>query len=159
MTEEIKDDSFHLAPDDSGMPWKAPHLWTSEEVHQLVMDNIGVDIMFPRGFFVLVLLHSPEKEDESGLANPDHYINNESIETSIGLILRMGNEAFTDKRLFPFGPRYTYGEWVSFRTGQRDPKIINGKRVAFINDDRFQGMTTSPKDVQSTNVEYSWGNQ
>jgi hypothetical protein len=73
--------------------WKSPFEWTEEEIHELVMEEVGEDTLFPRGYQVLIKLWMPPREldDGCGLIRTDHMMRNERITTNIGRVLRMGS--------------------------------------------------------------------
>lgn len=149
-----------LAPDDSGFSWKPPHEWTYKDIHELVMENLGVDCIFPRGYQLLIKLWAPASKTDFGLARTDHTLRNDSVETSIGRVLRMGRDAFNGDKRFPSGPLTTYGEWGIFRVGQRQIMEVNNQRVAFINDDRFLGPTSDPAKITTgIKLEFDWTGQ
>lgn len=132
-----------------------PFSWTEEEIHALVMEHVGVDIVKPRGFQVLVKIWMPDEMYKSGLARTDQIRRNERITSTVGLVLRMGNEAFTDPARFPCGARVTFNEWAIFRSTERQLIQANGHYLAFINDDRFVAVTTDPENIQTTfDLEY-----
>ena len=137
--------------------WKSPFDWTEQEIHKLVMNEVGMDILFPRGSQVLLKLWVPEKENEYGLLISDTSQRNERITTSIGKVIRMGPEAYLDNRRFPMGPLVTYNEWVVFSQTQRQLIAVNDSYLAYVYDDRFLGMTTNPAKLQTSfNLEYQW---
>jgi len=145
------------APDDTGALWKPPHQWTKEEVNELVLNEVGRDDVFARGYNVLVRLWFPPESDEDGLVKSDHAIKNTAVETTIGKILRMGRSAFGNPSRFPDGPLGTYGEWVMFRVGQRQIFEVNGIRLAHIADDRILGPVTNPEDIDTgVQMEFPW---
>lgn len=151
------------APDDSFTKWKHAAYWTPEEIHQLVMDEIGEDTYFPRGFQVYVKLYAPLNElmdqDPYSLKMPEHEKNNNITQTRIGKILRMGGDAFTDLSRFPSGPLVTYGEYGIWRLGSRDMQVVNGIKVACIDDDRFLSSTTNPVNLKTAfSLETEWAN-
>lgn len=137
--------------------WKSPFDWTEEEIHDLVMDEVGEDTLFPRGFQVLIKLWMPPREldEDCGLIRTDHMMRNERITTNIGRVLRMGSDAFREQRRFPGGPTITFGEWVVFRTGERNLIQCGEHFLAHLNDDRFIAMTTDPSNKKTTfDLEY-----
>jgi hypothetical protein len=129
---------------------KPAHLWTPDEVHDLVMETIGVDDDFPRGYQVLVLLYSPPLIDEMGMHRTDKEINSITGSTMVCKILRMGDDAFMDEARFPTGATVTFGEWVVFRGSERQRIRRNGKDLAYINDDRFLGKADNPSQLETT---------
>lgn len=132
--------------------WKSPFEWTEEEIHDLVMQEVGEDTLFPRGYQVLIKLWMPPREldNGSGLIRTDHMMRNERITTNIGRVLRMGSSAFREQRRFPDGPTVTFGEWVVFRTGERNLIQCGEHFLANLNDDRFLAMTTDPSNKKTT---------
>lgn len=135
--------------------FRNPFLWTEDEIHDLVMREVGVDILYPRGFQVLVKIWTPSEEYDSGLKRTEHNRRSERITTRVGKVLRMGREAFRDPGRFPLGPRATYGEWMLFRSLERELIQVNDIYLANLNDDRFTIMTTKPEAIQTTfDLEY-----
>lgn len=154
------DDQKYLAPDDSGLNWKPIQEWTEEEIHNLVIEHVGRDETFARGYSILIMLWSPPKVDEYGLEYTEQSLRNKSIESTMGLILRMGADAFTDGARFPSGPLVTYGEWGIFRGGQRQVMEVDGKKIAFVTDDRFIGVTLNPTKITTgIQLEHDWAGQ
>lgn len=139
---------------------KAPTLWTEDEIHDLVMTAVGVDETFPRGYQVLVLVWSPPKDLGCGFERSDHEIQNKTGTSSVGLVLRMGQDAFNDKTLFPSGPIITYGEWAIFRGMERQKVMKRDKELAFVNDDRFIGVEKDPATLKTHfDISYEFAGQ
>jgi hypothetical protein len=137
------------APDDTGREWKHPLLWTHEEIHQQVVDEIGCDDIAVRGFNVLVKLWLPDEMTSSGTKRSEVERRKEMQMCRIGKVLRMGMEAFTDRARFPFGHRITYGEWATFRGMEKDKYQKNGIMLAAIHDDRFIISDKNPETLQT----------
>jgi hypothetical protein len=135
--------------------WIEPKKWTEEQVHSLVMDEVGIDILFPVGFELLVKLWMPPEDDGSGILSTDHGRRNERIMTRVGKIIRMGPEAFKDISRFPMGPRATYGDWIIFRSMERDLIRIGEHDLAHLHDDRVRLITTAPDLIKTSfDLEY-----
>jgi hypothetical protein len=128
------------------MHWKCPFEWTDAEVHKLVMEEIGEDVVFATGAKVLLKLWVPS-EMKNGFYIPETMRKNDM--TVVGKIIGLGGDAFTDPYRFPSGPPSTYGEWVLFRPYEDQKIKVNGHLVTHINDDRLQSFTTMPANVQS----------
>lgn len=124
-------------------------IWTEDKIHDLVMECVGVDEVFPRGYQLLILLWSPPEVDANGLSMTDMEIKNTVSSTMVGKVLRMGEDAFCDPVRFPSGPLVTYGEWGIFRGSERQRIRKNGKDLAFITDDRFLGVDENPNTLQT----------
>jgi hypothetical protein len=145
--------------DNSAYPWrkqlKQPELWTEEEIHDLVMRELGQDTLFPLGFEILVKIWTPGETDKNGLLVPGQVRRNERIEASVGKVLRFGDEAFQDRRRFVLGSRLTFDEWYIFKTSQRQLIRVGEHYAAIIVDERFGVHTLKPDDIQTTHsLEY-----
>lgn len=123
--------------------------WTEQEIHDLVIGAVGVDEVFPRGYLVLIKLLVPSVIDDAGMHRTDQMIKDINRSTMIGQILRMGPDAFKDEVRFPGGPTVSHGEWCIFRGSERQRIRLNGVDMAFVNDDRFLGVTTAPAQLET----------
>lgn len=160
--EEGTLDFLAYSPDDSATQWKQPLLWQREPklIHDLVMEEVGSDDISPRGFQILIKLWTPPEKDELGWNNNDHFLRSQMQMATIGKVLRMGAEAFSDAGRFPLGPRVTYGEWAIFRGTERQKIEVDGVMLAFVNDDRFMGVAKDPTKVKTSfDLENDWSDQ
>lgn len=128
------------------MDWKSPFEWKDSEVHNLVMEEVGEDIMFATGCKILLKLWVPS-DKKNGYYIPETMRSNDM--SVVGKIIGLGGDAFTDPYRFPSGAPATYGEWVVFRPYEDQKMKVNGHLVTFVNDDRIQSFTTNPSNVQS----------
>lgn len=126
--------------------WKCPFDWEDSEVHDLVMKEVGEDIIFATGAKVLLKLWIPPTT-LNGYHIPETMRKNDM--TVVGKIIGLGGDAFTDPYRFPSGAPATYGEWVIFRPYEDQKIRVNGHLVTHINDDRIQSFTIMPANVQS----------
>lgn len=155
MAHDVTNHTFSDGGNMTSIKFEKKNIWSETDVHQLVMDEVGKDILFPVGFEILVKLWMPPEEDGSGIALTEQGQRKERITTRVGKILRMGPEAFTDRARFPIGPRATYGQWVVFRNMERDLIRVNDHYLAHLHDDRIRIVTTEPDGIQTTfDLEY-----
>jgi hypothetical protein len=142
-------EELEKAPDDTGNSWKHPYLWTPEEIHNLVMDEVGIDESSARGYQILVKLWTPP-EEINGIVQIEQKRRDLMQTTCLGKILRMGKECFTDKARFPYGPRVTYGEWGLFRNTEKQKIEKNGVMLATLYDDRFILVEKNPVTLETS---------
>lgn len=150
-----KKDEFHeflmeemkYAPDDTGRVWKHPFLWAPQEIHELVLSEVGSDEIAARGYQILIKLWLPDDKDEYGMDITQQHKRDKMQGSRVGKVLRMGKECFTDKKRFPAGPRVTYGEWVVFKGSDISKSQIDGVMLASIYDDRCMWATTNPEKL------------
>lgn len=142
-------EELEKAPDDTGNSWKHPYLWTPSEIHELVMEEVGIDETAARGYQILVKLWTPP-EEINGVAQLEQKRRDLMQQTCLGKVLRMGKECFTDKSRFPFGPRVTYGEWGLFRGNEKQKAEKNGIMLSSLHDDRFLWVEKNPLTLETS---------
>src|SRR5712691_9641223 len=59
--------------------FKNPFEWMDDEIHELVVKEVGEDTVFPRGYHVLMKLWMPPKTYDSGFERTEHGQRNERI--------------------------------------------------------------------------------
>jgi hypothetical protein len=130
--------------------WKSPFEWTDGEVKNLVVKEVGHDILFPVGFRVLLKLWvAPEKDGSVYI--PETIRNNEVGVT--GMVLGMGGDAFRNPNIFPSGPWCSYGDWVIFRPYEdQKVKIYRQHVLTYITDERIMSLADGDhiEHIQST---------
>lgn len=136
--------------------WRDPLSWSEEEINAHVEKTIGEDVLFPDRFYILVKLWiPPEVDDETGMTMTDHARYKPMISACVGQILRFGEDSFSEQQLFPKGHPYTYGEWVCFRSLDRQLFEVNRNRIAQIRDDKIVGFTNKPHRIKTSfDLEY-----
>lgn len=124
--------------------WISPFEWEDQEVHDLVMREVGHDIVFPVGFKVLLKLYVPPEMD--GKMHLTETIRNNNVGVT-GMVIGMGGDAFRNPDLFPSGPWCTYGDWVIFRPYEDQKiKIYNKTVLTYITDERILSLA-DPNDI------------
>ena len=127
--------------------WKSPFEWTDKEVNELVMREVGSDIVFATGFKLLLKLWVPSEMD-GGVYIPETMRSNDI--SVMGMIIGMGEDAFRDPYRFPSGPTHTYGEWAIFRPYEDQKiKVCNKHLLTFISDERLVGLGKEVHNIQS----------
>ena len=129
--------------------WKSPFEWTDEEVHELVIKELGydADVLFATGFKVLLKMWVPPKM-RGDLHIPDTLRKNDM--SVVGKVIGLGGDAFTDEGRFPSGPWCTYGDWVVFRPYEDQKLQVCGEHlVTLISDERVQCTTNAPDKIKT----------
>lgn len=138
------------APDDSGYKWDSPDRWSARRIHFHVIKHLGQDVVFPRGYEVLVKLWEPPEQTAAGIYTSETGNRELSYRGRCGLVLRMGAECCIKSSRFPIGSRFTYGEWVLFSMHHKEHIFINGHTLTNIRDDQIQAVTRNPELVITT---------
>lgn len=112
---------------------------TDEEMEQ--------QIPKPVGYRVLIALPTIEEKYESGLVKADRTLHEERILSTMGVVLDMGAEAYSDKERFPTGPWCKVGDFVMFRPNSGTRFKVNGQELRLLNDDSIEAVVPDPKGV------------
>jgi len=101
----------------------------------------------PVGYRVLIALPTVEEKYESGIVKADRTLNEERILSTMGIVLDMGAEAYSDKERFPNGPWCKIGDFVMFRPNSGTRFKVNGQELRLLNDDSIEAVVPDPKGV------------
>tara|TARA_R110001583_G_scaffold25360_5_gene91758 strand:+ start:1568 stop:1942 length:375 start_codon:yes stop_codon:yes gene_type:complete len=102
----------------------------------------------PVGYRVLVAM--PEVEDtygESGIIKSSKEVQMDTVMSTIGLVLDMGSQAYSDKDRFPTGPWCKQGDYVMFRMNTGTRFKVNGVEYRLMNDDSIEAVVSDPRGV------------
>jgi co-chaperonin GroES (HSP10) len=112
---------------------------TEEEMEQ--------QIPKPVGYRVLIALPTIEDKYDSGLIKSERTLHEEKILSTMGIVLDMGAEAYSDKERFPNGPWCKVGDFVMFRPNSGTRFKVNGQELRLLNDDSIEAVVPDPKGV------------
>jgi co-chaperonin GroES (HSP10) len=112
---------------------------TDEEMEQ--------QIPKPVGYRVLIALPTIEETYDSGIVKADRTLNEERILSTMGIVLDMGGEAYSDKERFPIGPWCKVGDFVMFRPNSGTRFKVNGQELRLLNDDSIEAVVPDPKGI------------
>jgi co-chaperonin GroES (HSP10) len=112
---------------------------TDEEMEQ--------QIPKPVGYRVLIALPTIEEKYDSGIVKADRTLNEERILSTMGIVLDMGGEAYSDKERFPNGPWCKVGDFVMFRPNSGTRFKVNGQELRLLNDDSIEAVVPDPKGI------------
>jgi co-chaperonin GroES (HSP10) len=112
---------------------------TDEEMEQ--------QIPKPVGYRVLIALPTIEETYDSGIVKADRTLNEERILSTMGIVLDMGGEAYSDKERFPNGPWCKIGDFVMFRPNSGTRFKVNGQELRLLNDDSIEAVVPDPKGI------------
>ena len=110
--------------------------------------ELEASIPKPVGYRVLIAL--PNVEDtfgESGLVKAESTRREEYILSTVGSVLDMGDQAYSDKERFPTGPWCKVGDHVMFRANTGTRFKVNGQEFRLMNDDSIEAVVDDPRAV------------
>jgi len=102
----------------------------------------------PVGYKILVAL--PDIEDTytgTNILKTEQEKHHEYIMSIIGVVIDMGEEAYTDTIRFPGGPWCEVGDYVMFRMNTGTRFKISGKEFRLMNDDSIEAVIPDPKAI------------
>jgi|TARA_B110000902_G_C14202977_1_gene548534 co-chaperonin GroES (HSP10) len=120
----------------------------SEKVPEVTEEELDAQLPKPVGYRLLVAL--PEVEDtygESGIIKSSKEMHNDHIMSIMGLVLDMGDGAYSDKERFPTGPWCKTGDYVMFRMNTGTRFKVGGVEYRLMNDDSIEATVTDPRGI------------
>jgi len=82
--------------------------------NEVKAENQAAKLPTPRGWKVLLVPYSQPKRSKGGIHFAESTIRTEEIATSIGYVVALGPEAYSDETRFPSGPWCKTGDYVVF---------------------------------------------
>lgn len=118
------------------------------EVEAAKEAELEASIPKPVGYRVLIAL--PNVEDtfgESGLLKAESTRREEYILSTVGSVLDMGEQAYSDKERFPTGPWCKVGDHVMFRANTGTRFKVGNQEFRLMNDDSIEAVVDDPRAV------------
>jgi co-chaperonin GroES (HSP10) len=114
----------------------------------LTQEEIEAQLPKPVGYRVLVALPQVEETfGETGLLKSSTTMNQEHIMSIIGLVLDMGDQAYSDEDRFPSGPWCKPGDYVMFRMNTGTRFKVGGVEYRLMNDDSIEALVADPRGI------------
>ena len=120
----------------------------TEKVVELTAEEVEAQLPTPVGYRVLVALPQVEETfGDTGLIKSTTTKSQEHIMSIIGLVLDMGEQAYSDKERFPTGPWCKAGDYVMFRMNTGTRFKVGGVEYRLMNDDSIEAVGNDPRGV------------
>ncbi len=114
----------------------------------LSQEEIEAQLPKPVGYRVLVALPQVEETfGDTGLLKSSNTISQEHIMSIIGLVLDMGDQAYSDEDRFPTGPWCKPGDYVMFRMNTGTRFKVGGVEYRLMNDDSIEAIVADPRGL------------
>ncbi len=101
----------------------------------------------PTGWRLLILPYKGKGKTESGIYLPDKVVEEQSVSTQVGYVLKVGELAYQDEDKFPDGLWCAKGDWVMFARYAGSRFKIDGGEVRILNDDEVLAKISNPEDI------------
>ena len=103
----------------------------------------------PVGYRVLIAMPKVEEAFEgSELLKSVTTKHQEQVMSIIGLVVDMGEQAYSDPDRFPNGPWCEQGDYVMFRANTGTRFTIEGSEYRLMNDDSIEAVVADPRGIQ-----------
>ena len=124
------------------------NLAVKSEPVEVTDEEFDAQLPTPVGYHLLVAM--PEVEDtyaDTSILKSITAKNHETIMSIIGLVVDMGEQAYSDGNRFPTGPWCSVGDYIMFRANTGTRFVIGGKEFRLMNDDSVEAIVKDPRGV------------
>lgn len=121
-----------------------------EKIDDMAISEEEMDEYIPKpvGYRVLVALPNVEETfGDSGLIKADQTKREEYILSTIGAVVDMGDEAYSDKERFTNGPWCKVGDYVMFRANTGTRFKLGNQEYRLMNDDSIEAVVANPRAI------------
>ena len=100
----------------------------------------------PTGWRILVLPYKIKENTKGGIILTDQSLEESQVASSMGLVLKVGPDAYNDKDRFPNGAWCKEKDWIIFGKYAGSRIKIEDGEVRLMNDDEVLGVIDDPED-------------
>ena len=101
----------------------------------------------PTGWRLLILPYRGKGKTDGGIYLPDKVVEEQTVSTQVGYVLKVGPLAYKDTEKFPSGPWCKQSDWVMFARYAGSRFRIDGGEVRILNDDEILACIKEPEDI------------
>jgi chaperonin GroES len=99
----------------------------------------------PTGYRVLIAAIKVQDKTQGGVILPDDLKNREQTASVVGLVLKLGPDAYKDEKKFPNGAYCKEGDFVLFSAYSGTRFTIDGEEFRLMNDDTIEATISDPR--------------
>ena len=101
----------------------------------------------PRGYKLLIALPEPDEMTEGGILKAAKTQHDEEVGSIVGMVLKLGADAYNDPSRFPSGPLCKEGDFILMRSYSGTRFKVHGKEFRLINDDSVEAVVEDPRGI------------
>jgi co-chaperonin GroES (HSP10) len=118
------------------------------EREEQAQKELEASIPKPVGYRLLIALPNVEETfGDSAILKATKTVREEYILSTIGLVLDVGEQAYSDPDRFPNGPWCKPGDYVMFRANTGTRFKIGTQEYRLMNDDSVEAVVPNPKAI------------
>ena len=102
----------------------------------------------PRGYKILIAMPGSEEKTEGGIIKAAVTRQLEEVGAMYGMVLKLGPDAYADKKRFPNGAYCKEGDLILMRSYSGTRFKIHGKEFRLINDDSVEAVIDDPRGLE-----------
>lgn len=115
---------------------------------EITQAELEAQLPVPVGYKLLVALPKVEEKFDSGILKAEKTVQQEQILSTVGAVLDMGPQAYSDLDRFPNGPWCKIGDFVMFRANTGTRFKVAGQEYRLMNDDSIEAVVADPRGVE-----------
>lgn len=118
------------------------------EVGSVEADTNPSQLPEPTGYKILIALPEVDEKTEGGIIKAQETMHLEEVGSIVGFVMKLGPDAYEDKKKFPNGPYCKEGDFVLMRSYSGTRFSIHGKEFRLINDDSVEAVIDDPRGIR-----------
>lgn len=127
------------------------HERRKQKIEDQLMAEAVLEKQIPRPVGYKVLIALPEAEETfrgTNLAKAEVTKKHETILSMVGIVLDMGEQAYTDLERFPTGAWCKKGDYVLFRANSGTRFKVGGQELRLLNDDSIEAIVVDHTGIE-----------
>jgi len=120
------------------------------KIEEEAVEEAELEASIPRpvGYRVLIALPNVEETyGDSGLIKSNQTVRDEYVLSTVGAVIEMGDQAYSDTERFPTGPWCEVGDYVMFRANTGTRFKVGKQEYRLMNDDSIEAVVADPRAV------------
>jgi len=120
-----------------------------EKIETEIVADEELEALIPKpvGYRLLIALPNVEETFTSGILKAATTLHEDYVLSTIGLVLELGEQAYTDKDRFPNGPWCKQGDYVMFRANTGTRFKVGTQEYRLMNDDSIEAIVNDPRVI------------
>jgi co-chaperonin GroES (HSP10) len=118
------------------------------EVGSVEADTKPSQLPEPTGYKILIALPDVDEKTEGGIIKAQETMHLEEVGSIVGFVMKLGPDAYEDKKKFPNGAYCKEGDFVLMRSYSGTRFSIHGKEFRLINDDSVEAVIDDPRGIR-----------
>ena len=121
------------------------------ETEGAAQEALAALIPKPVGYRLLIALPNVDETFGGEIVKATKTLRDDYILSTIGLVLDMGEQAYSDKDRFPTGPWCKQGDYVMFRANTGTRFKVGQQEYRLMNDDSIEAIVDDPSVIARAN--------